>query len=111
MTWRANLETPEPVRIKLADTATHVLVTADPSRKQPIAKIHAANISGSAATIDIEVFDGTTSFYLEKGRSVDANKSFEIRDDVLQVGHSLRVKAGTSNAFDVHVLYSQPILT
>ena len=109
--WKADLEAAEPVRVSLTTATTTPIVPANNNRKQPIAKIHVANISSAAATIDLEIYDGATSFYLEKGRSIAANASYELRDDILQVGQSLRAKAGTAGAFDVHVLLSQPYLT
>lgn len=106
--WQSDFGTAEPLRTILTGTTSTDILPANTQNKQAIAKIHVLNTTAGAVVIDIEVWDGTTIYYLEKGRSVGANTSFEIYDEILQVGHALRAKAATGNVFHVSVLSALP---
>ncbi|UXN74504.1 hypothetical protein N8D56_05020 [Devosia sp. A8/3-2] len=99
----ARLWHPQPLRVVLTTTATTELVPAS-KNQQPIGKIYLCNTTAAAVTIELEVFDGTTSFFIEKGRSIPANGSFELRDELLQANHSLRAKASAANAIHAHII-------
>lgn len=106
--WQSAFGSAEPIRAILTTTATTTIIPAV-ANILPLAKVHLCNVTAGAVVFDIEVFDGTTSFYLEKGRSLAANSSYELRDEILQNGHSLRAKAGAANAIHVSVIKSLPV--
>lgn len=106
--FSAPFNVPEPVRVILGTSDTTEIVQAGDA-KQAVGKIHVCNTTAAAVTVDIEVHDDTTVYYLEKGHTLGANESYEILDEVLQVGHSLWVKASIANALHVSVIYSAAI--
>lgn len=106
--FQAPLNLPEPVRVILTTTDSTLIIAAAPG-KQPVGKIHICNITAGAVTVDIEVHDGATVCYLEKGKSLGANASYAILDEVLQVDHSLWVKASSANALHVSAIYSAAV--
>ncbi len=93
---------PEPTRT-IAGLDETVILPAG-INKQPIAKIHIANVTGNAVTFDLSVLDDAAVFYLAKGDTVPANDWIELRDEVLGIGEILRIKAGTAGALHVSVL-------
>lgn len=103
--YNAPLGAPEPTRAILTTTTATEIVPAG-GIKQGVAKIHICNITAAVVAFDLEVHSGATVFYIEKGRPLAANASFDVLDEVLQTGHSLWVKAATANALHVSVIYS-----
>lgn len=104
--FNAQFTNAEPVRTILTTTGATIVLAADSKNKQAVGKIHVCNVTASAVAVDIEVFDGTTSIYLEKGRSVAANAAFDIYDEILAMGQSLRATAATADALHVSVIHS-----
>lgn len=106
--WQAVFGSSEPTRMILTDTSETEILAADTKNKQAVAKIHIANVTAIAAVIDIDVWDETTAIYLVKGKLIAANDAFDIYDEILQVGHSLRAKAAVGDAFHISVLSALP---
>lgn len=96
----------EPTRTILVATTATVILAADTKNKQAIGKIHVCNVTAGAVVVDIGIFDGTNTVYLEKGRSLGANASFDLYDEILAVGEALRATAATANALHVSVIHS-----
>lgn len=103
--YRTESATAQTELVKLTDTNTTDIV-ATLTNSVGLKMIHCANITGTAATIDLEVYDGTTSYYLTKGESVAANDRLTLNLDIqLNKGQSIRATAGTGNAIDVTATY------
>lgn len=91
-------------RVKLTTTAVTDVLTA--KGKTLVVRIYAAEIAGGTAGLDIEVFDGTTTYYLLKGKPMVANTPYEIDClESLANGDVLRAKASSANAIDLSVSY------
>lgn len=104
--FQAPLNQPEPVRVILADTSATTIIPAQ-QYKQAVGKIRVVNKTGSAVTVNLEVYDGTTAFTLTGVQSIAANAFIEIYDELLQVGHLLRATAGTgSSSLVVHAIFA-----
>lgn len=71
-------------------------------------QINVANISGSAAVIDLYIEDAAATTYLTKGESVSANTRLEIDRNIrINPDQSLKAKSGTAGVYDVLVTYMQ----
>lgn len=103
--FQAPLNQPEPIRVLLSTTATTEIIPSA-TTKQALGKVRVTNVTGTAATVNLDVFDGTTAFSLTGAQSIPANSSIEIYDELLQAGHSLRATAGTALALVVHAIYA-----
>jgi hypothetical protein len=103
--FQAPLNQPEPVRIKPSVTTVITVITAQ-KYKQAIGKIRVVNETGSAATANIDIYNGTTAYSLTGTVSIPANSSIEIYDEILAVDELLRVTAGTANALVVHAIFA-----
>ena len=104
MTYTINGGTVLTQRVKLTTTAVTDVLTA--KGKTMVVRVYAAEIAGGTAALDVEVFDGVTSYYLLKGKAMVANTPYEIDClENLKTGDVLRVKASAANAIDVSVSY------
>lgn len=92
----------KPFRTKLTTSNATTLYTGA-QFKAYLDAINFCNITASAATIDLWVNDGSSSFYLLKGYSLAANDSVLLTELAADVnnGDTLRIQAGTANAIDV----------
>lgn len=104
--FTASNGTRKPIRKKLTTTDPTTIHTGS-AGKSYIEALHFTNITGSAATIDIYINDGSTSFYLyldysiaAKGTADSVLKLTDIPFDINN-GDTLVVAAGTINAIDV----------
>jgi hypothetical protein len=97
----ANLATPETIRAIVGTAAVELVSASNPT---PIGKIHLCNVTGAEIAIDLEVYDGTTSYFIEKGRPMAAHACHEVRDEVLQAGEVLRAKSSVLASLHVHVI-------
>lgn len=103
--FQAPLNQAEPVRVILSSTAiTEIIPSA--AYKQAVAKITVTNISTLAVAVDLSVYNGSTDYYLRRGKAVPANDAIEIYDEVLQTNHSLRALTASSSALHVHAIFS-----
>jgi len=96
----------EPTRVLLT-TSNANLLTAEDGRIA-ISKIRLVNVTNGAVTVDLEVYDGTTSYMLLNDYSIAANSYHEWYDDILPRGHILKGLASSNNAIWAHILASLP---
>lgn len=96
----------EPTRVLLT-TSNANLLTAEDGRVA-ISKIRLVNITAGAVTVDLEVYDGTTSMMLLDNYSIAANTYHEFYDDILPRGHILKGLASSNTAIWCHILASLP---
>jgi hypothetical protein len=90
----------QTIATKLTVTTPVVLLTA--TKRTTIVSIIAAEITGNTPTLSIELYDGTTSYYLRFQAAMTANGIVTIDTPfVLNVGWSLRATAGTANRIDI----------
>ena len=86
--------------VKLTTTGATTLITA--SGRTIVLSVIAAEINGSTPTLTLELNDGTTSYYIRKGKAMVANATEIINETfVLPSGWTLKATAGTANQIDV----------
>ena len=89
--------------VKLTTTnATTIASVADAKRVLTLESVLICADAGGS-TIDLWVTDGSTSYYLIKGKTIAAN-TYELLTDhhvVLTDGWSLKAQAGTANKIDI----------
>lgn len=92
----------KPIRAKLTTTNATTIFTGG-SYLSYLDAINFCNITGSAATIDLWVNDGTSSYYIVKGQSIAAAGRFQITDLAADIGpgDTLRAQSDTGNAIDI----------
>ena len=95
--------------ILTANTATEVLA-ADPANSQLVGKLRICNVHSGAVLVNVEVYNGTTSYYLTKGYSLaTASLPLEINDIFLAPKESLRVTSDQATGLlHVEVLSALP---
>ncbi len=95
--------------ILTTDAVTTVLA-ADPANAQLVGKLRVCNVHSSAVLVDVEVYNGTTSYYLTKAYSLaSASLSMEINDIFLAPKESLRVTSDQATGLlHVEVLSALP---
>ena len=92
----------QTIATKLTVTTPVTLITA--SKRTTIVSVIAAEITGNTPTLTIELYDGSTSYYLRYQAAMTANGIVTIENPfVLNVGWSLRATAGTANRIDIIV--------
>ena len=101
-------------KVSLANTADTVLYTAPSNadlNSSIVNSILVSNHSGSADTITVTLFDGTTAFSLFKLEEVGAVSTKELltRDLILKSGEILKVQAATGGR--LHVVASMQQLS
>jgi hypothetical protein len=96
----------KPLRKKLTTNTATTIYTGG-SAKAYIETLHFTNITGTAATIDVFINDGTSDFYIlleysiaAKGTSASRLHLTDIPFDINN-GDTLKVTAGTANAIDM----------
>jgi len=95
---------------KLTTTGVTNLLSAD--KRTTILSIIAAEITGNTPTLTLELYDGTTSYYLRFAAAMTANQVLILDSPfVLNTGWKLRATAGTANRIDCFVNYVPPDAT
>ena len=95
---------------KLTTTAATDLYVA--SKRTVILSVVATEIAGSGPNLTLELFDGTTSYYLRNALAMTAKQSLILNEPfALQSGWALRATAGTANQIDCLVTYMSPDAT
>lgn len=69
-----------------------------------IPMIRLVNLTGSPVAVDIEIDDSTDSWALLKAGVVPANGALEVCDSLLGFNETLKAKAGSNDAIDIHVI-------
>jgi hypothetical protein len=74
-----------------------------------VKKVFATEIASSTATLTLEVYDGTTSYYFVKAKAMTALQTlvFEV-DFLLNPGWKLRATAGTADKIDIIAVLAEP---
>jgi hypothetical protein len=95
--------------ILTANTAT-VVLAADGQNSQVVAKVRICNVHSAAVVVDLEVYNGTTSYFLISGYSLaEATLPLEINDIFLAKDESLRVTSDNAGGLlHVEVLSALP---
>lgn len=94
--------------VDLADTNVTDVI---PTLNGPVSltQVHICEHAGTGSTITIEVYDGTNSRYLTKGKTVSANDELTLSLDIqLGRGESLRATAGTAAKLHVFATFLAP---
>ena len=60
------------------------------------------------AAFSLEVYDGSTSYYLQNAKPMTARQTLEWGDIPLNKGWKLRATAGTANQIDVVAVIVEP---
>lgn len=82
------------------------------SKRTVIVSIIATEIAGSGPTLTLELWDGTTSYYLRNALALTAKQSLVFNEPfAIQSGWELRATAGTANQIDCLVTYMSPDAT
>jgi hypothetical protein len=90
----------------LAAGSNDILVIAATADDVEVAEIFVANADGSARTILLTKFDGTTAWVLLPTKSVAANDTLQVTFPfVLPKGWTLRATPSTASVLTVHVTY------
>lgn len=95
---------------KLTTTDPTVLYLA--TKRTVIVSIVATEIAGSGPTLTLELFDGTTSYYLQNALAMTAKQRLVFNEPfALQSGWSLRAEASAADQVDCIVTYLSPDAT
>lgn len=95
-----------PKRVKLTTTSATALYDASKSSAL-LVSIIAVEIAGATPTLTLDIFDGTTTYYLQNAVAMTAKQRLQIDLLVpLKVGEQLRATASAANQIDVHITYS-----
>ena len=91
---------------KLTDTNVTDIVAE--GRICTVKKVYVTEISGNTPTFSLEVYDGTTSYYLMNAKPMTARQTLTWGDIPLPRGWKLRATAGTANRIDVVAVVLEP---
>lgn len=96
--------------VKLTVTTPVTLYAA--SKRTVIVGIEANEITGNTPALTLELWDGTTSYYLRNAKPMTAREEYS-RDKpfALQSGWELRATASAANQIDCLVTYMSPDAT
>ena len=73
-----------------------------------VKKVYATEIAGGVAAFTLEVYDGTTSYYLTNAKPMTARQTVEWGDIPLEAGWKLRATASIANNIDVIAVIVEP---
>ena len=106
MTYTINVGAMLQKRFKLTTTSATEIYDASKSGAL-LVSIVAVEIAGSTPTLTLDIFDGTTTYYLQNAVAMTARQRLQIDLLVpLKVGEKLRATASAANQIDIHVTYS-----
>jgi hypothetical protein len=95
-----------PKRVKLTTTSATTLLDPDKSGAL-LLSIVAVEIAGATPTLTLDIYDGTTTYYLQNAVAMTAKQRLQIDILVpLKVGEKLRATASAADQIDIHVTYS-----
>lgn len=92
---------PTPIKFKLTTTAA-TAIAGHASYATRVAWFQCTEITGATPNLTIEIYDGTTSFYLRNAKAMTAKEEV-LKDQgfTLDPGSFLRVTASAANQVDV----------
>ena len=98
--------------VKLTSTSVTSIIPAQTSNVA-ITEITVAEITGNATTFSMELYNGTTSYYLAAVKPLAARQVLQyeinpITGLVLRKGWLLRATAGNADRVDVTAVHTQP---
>ena len=73
-----------------------------------VKKVFACEIAGGVAAFTLEVYDGTTSYYLMKSKPMTARQTLEWEDIPLEPGWKIRATASIADNIDVIAVIVEP---
>lgn len=92
--------------VKLTTTAVTDIVAE--TNRCLIKKVYVTEIAGGVSALSLEVYDGTTSFYLMNTKPMTARQTLEWDDIPLEAGWKLRATASIANNIDVIAVVVEP---
>jgi hypothetical protein len=95
------------IRVKKL-TGTSVTDIVSETNKCIIKKVYACEIAGGVAAFSLEVYDGTTSYYLMRSKPMTARQTLEWDDIPLEPGWKLRATASIADNIDVIAVIVEP---
>lgn len=98
----------EGFRAKLTTTSATV-IAGNANSVVFVPWLACTEITGGTPTLQVEIYDGTTSYYLRHALAMTANQTYIFEAGIaLNKGDFLRVTAGTANQIDVIALRTLP---
>jgi len=95
---------------KLATTS--VTDIFDATKRTTILSVVATEITGNTPDYTLELYDGTTSYYIYSTKAMTADTPLSYTEPFgLPSGWQLRAAAGAANQSDVVVTYAEPAAT
>ena len=73
-----------------------------------VKKVYACEIAGGVASFSLEVYDGTTSYYVMRSKPMTARQTLEWEDIPLEPGWKLRATASIADNIDVIAIIVEP---
>ncbi len=92
--------------VKLTGTGVTDIVAE--TNKCLVKSVYVTEIAGGVANFSLEVYDGTTSFYLTKTKPMTALQTLQWDDIPLNPGMKLRATASIANNIDVIAVIVEP---
>jgi hypothetical protein len=93
-------------------TTTGVTDLFDATKRTTILSVVATEITGNTPDYTLELYDGTTSYYIYSTKALVADTPLIYSEPfVLPSGWKLRATAGAANQIDVFVTYAEPDAT
>jgi hypothetical protein len=93
-------------------TTTGVTDLFDATKRTTILSVVATEITGNTPDYTLELYDGTTSYYIYSTKAMTADTPLIYSEPfVLPSGWKLRATAGAANQIDVFVTYAEPDAT
>ena len=92
--------------VKLTTTSVTDIVAE--TGRCTVKKVYVTEISGNTPTFSLEVYNGTTSYYLMNAKPMTARQTLEWGDIPLPKGWKLRATAGTADRIDVVAVIIEP---
>jgi hypothetical protein len=93
--------TPTPIAVKLTTTDPTAIAGSATARTH-VVWFQCAEIAASTPALTVEIYDGTTSFYLRNALAMTAKQEVRFENGItLEKGQFLRVTAGAANQVDV----------
>ena len=89
-------------------TGTSVTDIVAETNRCLVKKVYACEIAGGVASFTLEVYDGTTSYYLMRTKPMTARQTLEWEDIPLEPGWKLRATASIADNIDVIAIIVEP---
>lgn len=89
-------------------TSTNVTDIVAETNRCTVKKLYICEIAGGVAAVTVEVYDGTTSYYLMKSKPMTARQTLEFGDIPLEAGWKIRVTASIADNIDVVAVIVEP---